>query len=446
MQGSWNRTAWQPEILSRRLMSWLSQATLILEDADLQFYRRLLRNLTRQVRFLRGTVNDTRDGMPRLQARIALTYATLCMAKQVKHLRSTTKRLVSELERQILPDGGHISRNPGVIIEILLDLLPLSQAFAARNVPPPPALINAVDRMMPMLRFFRHADGTFMLFNGMGPTPPGLLATVLAYDDARGTPVANAPYSGYQRLEAGSSTLLMDTGTPPPLEASADGHAGCLAFEFSSRLQRIVVNCGMPATGRESWRQVARATAAHSTVTFNDSSSCQFLDSPLFRRTFGVPIVDGPGHVSVSRDIEGRGTVLHAAHDGYTERFGIVHERFVALSADGNRLDGEDVFKPADGGTLPPDAEDHFAVRFHLHPGTRVNPFPNGRGVMLMLPNRDVWHLMAYDDIVAVEESVYLAGQDGPRRTSQIVIYGQAHTAPRVHWTLIHVRQLQAAE
>ena len=37
--------------------------------------------------------------------------------------------------------------------------------------PPPPALLNAIDRMMPMLRFFRHGDGNFALFNGMGPTP-----------------------------------------------------------------------------------------------------------------------------------------------------------------------------------------------------------------------------------------------------------------------------------
>jgi uncharacterized heparinase superfamily protein len=446
IQGSWHPIAWQPEIVARRLISWLSQATLILDDADLQFYRRLLRSLTRQVRYLRIAVNDTRDGVPRLQARIALTYATLCMARQVRHLRVTTRRLVSELERQILPDGGHISRNPGVIIEILLDLLPLSQAFAARNVPPPPALINAVDRMMPMLRFFRHADGTFMLFNGMGPTPPGLLATVLAYDDARGTPVANAPYSGYQRIEAGPSTLLMDTGVPPPLEVSADGHAGCLAFEFSSRLQRIIVNCGMPGAGRESWRQVARATAAHSTVTFNDSSSCQFLDSPAIRRIFGVPIVDGPRHVSAARDPEGRGMMLRASHDGYAERYGVVHERFVSLTPDGNRLDGEDVFLPASGDSLPPDAEDHFAIRFHLHPGTRVNVFPDGHGAVLLLPNRDVWNLNAHDDVVAVEESVYLAGQDGPRRTTQIVIYGQARQTQRVHWTLSHVRQLSAAE
>ncbi len=200
VQGSWHPIGWKPEVVARRIMSWLSQATLILDDADLRFYRRLLRNLARQVRFLRATENDTRDGVPRLQARIALTYATLCMAKQIRHLRTTTRRLVSELERQILPDGGHISRNPGVIIEILLDLLPLSQAFSARNVAPPPALINAIDRMMPMLRFFRHVDGTFMLFNGMGPTSPDLLATVLAYDDARGTPVAGRKTSSPSSL------------------------------------------------------------------------------------------------------------------------------------------------------------------------------------------------------------------------------------------------------
>ena len=116
--------------------------------------------------------------------------------------KRATKRLADELDRQILPDGGHISRNPGALIELLVDLLPLRQAFTARNIPPPPALLNAIDRMMPMLRFFRHGDGNFALFNGMGPTPTDLLTTILAYDDARGTPVANAPHSGYQRARS----------------------------------------------------------------------------------------------------------------------------------------------------------------------------------------------------------------------------------------------------
>src|SRR5215471_8674618 len=132
LQGSWHGFAWRPEIIARRIIAWLTQATLILDDADVRFYRRFLRNLTRQVRYLRWLARDTADGVPRLQAHIALCYASLAMAGQFGHLRTATRRLAVELDRQILPDGGHVSRNPGALIELLLDLLPLAQAFTAR--------------------------------------------------------------------------------------------------------------------------------------------------------------------------------------------------------------------------------------------------------------------------------------------------------------------------
>ena len=434
--------AWRPDVLARRIISWLSQATLLLDDSDVRFYRRFIRSLTRHVRQLRRAAPEAPDGVPRLQAMIALTYAGLCMAGQARHGRPATKRLADELERQILPDGGHISRNPGALIELLLDLLPLSQAFTTRNVPPPPALTHAIDRMMPMLRFFRHGDGTFALFNGMGPTSPELIATILAYDDARGEPVANAPHSGYQRIQAGSTVLLMDTGVPPPIEVSSDAHAGCLSFELSAKHQRIMVNCGLPATGRENWRQVARATAAHSTVTFNDSSSCQFLESGTFRRLFGTPIAAGPTSVPIMRETRpDGGTMLRASHDGYASRFGIVHHRIVQISADGNKIDGEDLFMPPDERLLPANALDEFALRFHLHPGVKATRLTDGHGVMLILPNKDVWNFSSHEDRVDLEESVYLGGQEGPRRTVQIVIMGQARKVGRVHWTLSHVPQ-----
>ena len=38
-----------------------------------------------------------------------------------------------------------------------------------------------------------------------------------------------------------------------------------------------------------------------------------------------------------------------------------------------------------------------------------------------------------------IEESVFLAGPDGPRRTVQIVIYGHARKQPRVRWSFRHM-------
>ncbi len=439
LQGSFHPIAWEPHILARRIIAWLSQAPLVLHDADEQFYRRFLRSLQRQVRYLRHTAPEARDGVPRMQSLVALTYAALCMAGQARHLRNAVKQLVAEIERQILPDGGHVSRNPGALIEILLDLLPLRQAFAACNVAPPLQLNNAIDRMMPMLRFFRHGDGNFAQFNGMGPTQPDLIATILAYDDARGTPPANAPHSGYQRIDAKDLLVVMDTGQPPPLGMSQEAHAGCLSFELSSGLQRIVVNCGLPGTSRETWRQVARATAAHSTVVFNDSSSCRFLEASSFKKLIGTPIVNGPERVSVAREERSDAVLLRASHDGYGERFSVVHQRALRLAAEGHRLDGEDLFVPVDSDLLPPDIPDEFAVRFHLHPAIKANRLTDGRGVMLMLPDREVWTFNAHEDRVELEESVYLSGPDGPRRTVQMVIYGKARKVPRVHWSFTYV-------
>lgn len=446
LQGSWHRLGWRPDVLSRRIVSWLSQATLVLRDADAAFYRRFVRSLVRQVRYLRHTAGDARRGVAHLQANVALANAALCIAGQQRRIKRATDRLRQELQQQILPDGGHVGRDPGAVIEILLELLPLRQIYAARNLAPPPALLNAIDRMMPMLRFFCHSDGTFARFNGMGPTPVDLLLTLLAYDEARGAPLSNAPHCGYQRVEAGGGVLIMDVGRAPPIQMSLEAHAGCLAFEFSTpRHDLLIVNCGMPPTAREEWRQLVRATPAHSTLTYNDESSARFVISPALRRVLGgAPMIGGPSQVNVTREDRPDGIVVHAAHNGYVERFGVVHERTIMLAADGTRLAGEDSLTPVGRGRQARAGNDRYAVRFHLHPSVKASRLGDGRGAVLITPHKEVWTFTAGDGQVEFEDSVYLAGAEGPRRTVQLVIHGRAREMAHVGWSL-QLTQVPAA-
>lgn len=424
------------DVRARRVISLLSQAPLVLGDTDGKFYRKYLRGLAREIRYLRHSTHEN-DGVPRLQVLIALCYASLCLANQARNIKSATRRLSDELQRQILPDGGHISRNPGALVELLSDLLPLRQTFAARNIAPPPALLNAIDRMMPMLRFFRHGDGSFALFNGMSTAPSDLVATLLAYDDTRGVPMASMPHTGFQRLDAGNMTLIIDTGPPPPASVSQDAHAGCLSFELSSGVSRIVVNCGMPNTGRDNWRPFARSTAAHSTLTYRDTSSCQFVELSAMKRLLrGAPVTSGPGNVESYREAIPDGDVLTASHDGYLSRFGVIHRRVLMIAQDGTRMEGEDSLSPAPGGRIK-GSEAEFALRFHLHPSVKASRLSDARGVMLVLPNRDVWTFEAMDDKVDLEDSVFLAGNDGPRRTSQIVIRQNARQAATIRWSFV---------
>jgi uncharacterized heparinase superfamily protein len=52
-----------------------------------------------------------------------------------------------------------------------------------------------------------------------------------------------------------------------------------------------------------------------------------------------------------------------------------------------------------------------------------------------MTASKEVWTFNAREDQVELEDSVYLAASEGPRRTVQMVIHGRARTASRVQWS-----------
>lgn len=435
--------AWEPRVVARRLLSFLAQSPLILEGADRAFYRRFMRGLARAQYFLEHELAAGLAGDQRLLAAIACAEFGICAQCTAAFQRKSTKLLAEELDRQILPDGGHISRNPDALIGLLLDLLPLRQAYAAQALPPPPQLLNAIDRMLPMLRLLRHGDGTLALFNGMGITAPDLLATVLAYDDARAQPLTNAPYSGYQRVEAGASVLIIDTGRVPPPDFSSLAHAGCLSFELSTGSQKLVVNCGTPDSLRAIGRAPARVTAAHSTLVVADTSTCRFAGRRGLEGWFEGQILAGPMRVAVERQQLPKRIRMRLAHDGYVSRFGLIHERRLTLSSDGLRLDGEDRLRPAVRGARL--AAHPYAARFHIHPAVQLQSVLEGRAVLLTLPDASRWIFDAPDARISIEESIYFAAVDGPHGCEQIVIYGDTQQKPQLAWSFRHFDEEQAA-
>jgi uncharacterized heparinase superfamily protein len=432
--------ACETQVIARRLMSLISQSPLILDGADHAFYQRFLRIIGQHVRELERHVRSGALPYQQLMAAIALCYAGLCCEGLDRTLRRASRHLARELDRQILADGGHASRNPRVMVDLLFDLLPLRQMFASREVDTPEALLHAVDRMLPMVRLFRHGDGTLSHFNGMGVTAADHLATLLTYDDMRSQPIQHAPHSGYERLEAGRTLLVADVGSAPPIPLSSEAGAGCLSFEFSSAAQRIVVNCGMPRTANDAIIQASRSTVAHSTASINDVSSCQtvgekgsWLDRTIARwllRRVGSVIISGPERVAAERSEREHVQVLSASHDGYRPRFGLTHERRWQLSPKGNSLEGEDIFWGEGTNTLTAEA----IIRFHLAPGIKASRAQGGRVVMLVLPNREAWQFTAIPAEAFVEDSVFLATSDGMRRTEQIVLSIKPSETPSVRW------------
>lgn len=430
--------AWVPRVAARRLLAWLSQSPVLLASADRAFYTRFMLSLATHRALLARRLGGGLDGDDRLVVALALAAYGLCVADGGAFNRSGTAALAAEIDAQILPDGGHISRNPQILIDLLLDLLPLRHAYAARGIQAPQQLLNAIDRMMPMLRLFRHGDGALALFNGMGVTAPELVATILAYDDARAQPLTNARYAGYQRLETAGTVIVIDAGPAPPQAFSSQAHAGCLAFELSSGIRRLIVNCGAPEVSRANAREASRMTAAHSTLVVDDTSSCRFAAGAGLGRWLGDEILAGPTVVTSERTEYDAGTSVTLSHDGYVARFGLVHHRTLVLSRDGDRLEGCDRLE-ATAKRAPLIVP--YAVRFHLHPSVKAHANEDGSVVRLDAPDGESW-LMEADVPAVVEPSILFAAAGGPRQTTQIKLAADTERL-EVRW---HFQRIAVAE
>jgi uncharacterized heparinase superfamily protein len=434
--------AWQPDIVGRRVISWLANSVLILDSGEPQAYEEFLRALTAQLRYLSASYRDCPDGVPRLVNLMALIYAGLCIADQQSVVDRYTRPFCKELERQILPDGGHISRNSEALVELLLDLLPLRQCFVARDRAPPKELTDAIDRIMPMLRFFRIGDGTLARFNGCGPTPTDALATVLAYDDVEGSHVRSAVNSAYVRLNCGTMQLICDMGPAPAVSLSYNAQAGFLSFEMASGDAPMIVNCGTPSLDHQEWLPFARSTAAQSTLTFEDSSSGEFSSGvDGTPSVIGAPLV-GPANAQATLSDQGDNLRIKGQHDGYLSRYGVSHARQFLIPQTGKLISGEDKLTAPKGLSSPEGLiAGAYAIRFHLHPSVKAAVSDDGRSVSLLLKNGETWRISSNAPETAIEESFFLADARGPQRSSQVVlsgVMGEAYEV-RIVWNIEQV-------
>jgi uncharacterized heparinase superfamily protein len=432
-QAGWQEVAWRPDILATRLFAWLGQHDFFCASADDDYRHRYLAAVARQAKHLARVLPGGVEGAGLIRAAKGLTVAGLALPGNDAAVRQGLRILERACDRQILPDGGHVSRNPQIQAAILRDLVDVRSALLAAEDDIPAFLLGAIDRAAPFLRMLRHNDGRLALFNGSSESEDWLLDMLLAQADARGRAPASAPHSGFERIVANRTVALLDTGAPPQAGLDIGAHAGTLSLEISIGKERMITNCGARPGNRDPWATVQRSSAAHSTMVVDDTNSSEILSDGTFGRR--------PRDVRVERSEDEGNVWLSVRHDGYLPAFGLEHERRVYMAGDGDDIRGEDVLTRVDTADKGRPAKG-FALRFHLHPGVQASLVQNGSSVLLRLPSGAGWRLIAEGGTVSLAESIYLGESEDVRRSEQIVVSGALEAgaaAARVKWALKRV-------
>jgi uncharacterized heparinase superfamily protein len=420
--GEWEPEYWEPELLARRLVAWTGHAGFLLDGADEPFRHQFLASLDRQLRHLGRAAGGVASGRPSVTVALALVSGGLALPDGGAKAERGMRLLQRELASGVAPDGGHPSRSPSLQMAVLRDFVRFRECLLAASREVPNELQNAIDRMAPMLRAFCHGDGGLALFNGGFEEEAEAVAATLDRSGAEGRALNNAPHSGFQRLVAGRSIVVMDTGSQVSAALAPGAHAGAQSFEFSRGRHRVVVNCGSGQGRDPEWHAAMRVSAAHSTLIVDDTNNAEL---PAPGRAGRSPA----GQVERNEDEAGN-IWVESTHDGYRQDFGLRHRRRLYLDASGEDLRGEDRLLAE----LAEARERPFNIRFHLHPAIQASLVQAGAQALLRLPSGEGWRFRASGGEVGLEESVYLGRRDELRRTEQIVVRTDAEGATTVKW------------
>jgi uncharacterized heparinase superfamily protein len=213
--------------------------------------------------------------------------------------------------------------------------------------------------------------------------------------------------------------VVIDAAPPPPPRIASAGSASTLAFEMSDGVQRLVVNCGgpgpLPSDLPVELVRALRTTAAHSTLSLDDSNSTAILDDGALGR--------GVADVVIDRAEDNDSSRIDAGHDGYVRRFGLVHHRSLILGNDGKELRGQDKLTPKGRKRIREAAP--YSIRFHLAPGVEATSTADGMGAILRAPGAPPWNFRCRGAMLGIEESLAVDHRGQTATTQQLAVVGE---------------------
>lgn len=412
-----------PEVTARRVISWLTHCGLLTESVGLEAYQQVLDHLARDAAILRLLITRAELGVARLDVAIALLFHALCLDTRPKARQRAESLLNAALQAIMYPDGGIRTRNPARIATYAADLISILSLYRARQAAPPQFIGVQVQRMVAFLRMMQHPDGGLALFHGGGLASRDLIAEVTRFNAGMVARQESAPETGFERLEDQYGILIVDTGNAPPRAFGEEAGASALAFEFSTRSDRIIVNCGIPLSAEGESERIYRSAIAHSTFTLDDAQCGRFVPAlALDGRDILRLKSKADWFFAPLRKKNERGESLTIGHSAFKAEAGYVVERQLTLLAHGGGLSGLDRLVDAanTGGT-------HRAIfTFHLYPGLIATPLSSGEAIVLRLPHRppgdDLWVFEAPGHRLELEESRCFEQEGANARTSQIVL------------------------
>ena len=421
---------WDEDLTSLRVISWISNADLILNTNDKDFNKSFYKNIIRQTNFVKKNINNLNDENKKISSISLLVLSGLVFKEYYVYYKIGLKELKKFIEDYFDENGFPKNRNFENLLTFVQYFILIKEWIKNAQEVVPEYLENIVEKNLVCLNSVNNPLKKLPLFNGS--TDKSLSNFFLYLDKLNYSSKKNLKSVGQVQIVKNKKTALyFDSGEPPNYQLSKDYQSGPLSFEYSSDKDKIITNCGYGRRISKKFQILSKFTSGQSTLCIDDTSVVKFKKSNLINKAYGSTISNSFKIFDVERKEDKINIVISATHNAYLEKFGYLHKRKINFFKKSNSIEGSDyLIKKNEGINVG------FSIRFHLYPGINTVRTLSGKSILLQTNGNKSWVFSSDELAIDLEKSLFF-GRNKALKNKCIVIYGKTmHQDVNVNWKL----------
>ena len=329
--------SWDIDILSKRVIAWISSSKLTYEDGDEIYKRKFNDIIQKQINHLINEIERSEWVDDKMIGCAAIILTGLSYQDKIRYLNFGLNLLKKIIKFSFDNEGFPKSRSIRQLNFYLKYFILIREWLKESQNDIPEYIDEAIYYLGQAYSLIFQNFKKNILFNGNNETNNNDFDNYLKRYGYK-FKNENNEVAGYSILKNKKNALIMDIGPSPEKKFSNDYQAGALSFEIISGDKKLICNSGYFQNYKHQLNDLSKSTASQSTLIIDNQSSCK-----LRKQGNKHSIVENGLKITNKSVIcEKNYWSIRAAHDGYSKQYGIIHDRQIEFFPENNKFIGID--------------------------------------------------------------------------------------------------------
>ena len=322
----YQKNIWESSVLSKRIISWILNVDIILNNNTFDFKTKFLKSIITQTNHLKKNIKFEKDYSKRLEILTALSLSGLVFKEYLDNYNIGITELEKLVKDYFDNDGFPLTRNPSDLIFFSKYLLLYKECIKDAQQYIPEFLDVIIEKNLVCIKNILTPNDSIPLFNG-GVEENLEQFNQFIVDQNYKPRKTESIIGGIQKFGIKNNIIFFDAGKSPKKKFSKSYQSGPLSFEYYLDGNKIITNCGFGSNISPKAELLSRLTSAQSTLTLNDTTITKFERNKTINKVFGNSVKNSFKVFDVNFIENNNFIKVSATHNGYERKFICINKR-----------------------------------------------------------------------------------------------------------------------